>query len=544
MILLWLILLPLLAGLGAWALGGRAPRAARWVSLLTCVVEFLLAWAIWRNTPADAPYTGGGAWLIQLTWPWVPQLGIEFHLALDGLSLIMVMLTALLGALSVVVSWEEITERVGFFHLNLMAILAGIVGVFLAIDLFLFYCFWELMLVPMYFLISIYGHENRRYAAVKFFLFTQISGLCMLLAILGLYIVHGRTTGVYTFDYKQLLGTTMPFGTSVWLMLGFLAAFLVKLPAFGVHTWLPDAHTEAPTAGSVILAGLMLKTGAYGLLRFVVPLFPYAANTVAPIMMALGVAGILYGAVLAFAQTDFKRLVAYTSVSHLGFVLLGVFAWNTYALQGAVMEMVCHGLSTGALFIIAGFLGHRLGTRDMRQMGGLWAAAPRMGAAAMFFAMASLGLPGLGNFVAEFLVLLGAFRVNPTLAAISTMGLVGATLYSLWLVQKTFLGPKQPDLHVHDLKAAELAVVLVLVAALVFLGVYPQPVIAKADAAITGLETAARTPAAPYRGRAPEMSPRRTPRPAVKMPALLPGVAADDTCSTAPPYPPVPEGRP
>ena len=526
MMLLGLILIPLLAGVAAWALGGRRPLAARWVSLIACAAELAVAISIYVRAPGDLAYTGGGAWILQFSWPWVPQLGISFHLAIDGLSLLMVMLTALLGLLSVVVSWEEIQDCVGFFHLNLMAILAGIVGVFLAIDLFLFYFFWELMLVPMYFLISIWGHENRRYAAVKFFLFTQVSGLAMLLAILGLYIIHGRTTGVYTFDYKQLLGTTMPFSTSVWLMLGFLAAFLVKLPAFGVHTWLPDAHTEAPTAGSVILAGLMLKTGAYGLLRFVVPLFPYAANTAAPIMMALGVCGILYGAVLAFAQTDFKRLVAYTSVSHLGFVLVGVFAWNAYALQGAVMEMLCHGLSTGALFIIAGFLGHRLGTRDMRRMGGLWAAAPKMGAAAMFFAMASLGLPGLGNFVAEFLVLLGAFKVAPVLAALSTLGLVGATLYSLWMIQMVFHGPKREEWQIADLKPAELAIVLVLAAALIGLGVYPQPAIDQAAAAIEGLQTAARTPVPPVlpQGRR-LMGPGKEPPASPPAPARMPGGA-------------------
>jgi NADH-quinone oxidoreductase subunit M len=286
---------------------------------------------------------------------------------------------------------------VGLFHLNLMLVLAGVTGVFLALDLFLFYFFWELMLVPMYFLIDLWGHENRHYAAIKFFLFTQLSGLLMLLAILGLHFLHKEATGEATFDYTKLLHTPMGSTAQMLLMLGFFGAFAVKLPAVPFHTWLPDAHTEAPTAGSVILAGLLLKTGAYGMIRFVVPLFPEAAAVFAPIAMTVGVIGIVYGAILAFAQTDLKRLVAYTSVSHLGFVLLGIFVWNKLALQGAVMQMICHGLSTGALFIIVGELQDRIHTRDMRRMGGLWTVAPRMGAVAMFFAMASLGLPGLGT---------------------------------------------------------------------------------------------------------------------------------------------------
>jgi NADH-quinone oxidoreductase subunit M len=289
---------------------------------------------------------------------------------MDGLSLLLVLLTVLLGLMAVVASWSEIRERVGFFHFNLLWVLAGIVGVFLALDLFLFYVFWEMMLVPMYFLIGIWGHESRIYAAIKFFIFTQASSLLMLLAIVTLFFLHHQQFGVYTFDYIALLGTPLGPGMAMWLMLGFFVAFAVKLPVVPFHTWLPDAHTEAPTAGSVILAGLLLKTGAYGLLRFVVPLFPEAARAFAPAAMVLGVIGILYGAVLAFAQTDLKRLVAYTSISHLGFVVLGIFAWNEWALQGAVMQMICHGLSTGALFILVGALQERLQTRDMGRMGG------------------------------------------------------------------------------------------------------------------------------------------------------------------------------
>jgi NADH-quinone oxidoreductase subunit M len=329
----------------------------------------------------------------------------------------------------------------------------------------------------MYFLIAIWGHESRIYAAIKFFLFTQLSGLLMLVAILGLYFIHGQNTGAYTFDYNQLLGTSIPGSIAAWLMAGFMVAFLVKLPAVPLHNWLPDAHTEAPTAGSVVLAGLLLKTGAYGLLRFVVPLFPTAAAAFAPWAMLLGVLGILYGAILAFAQTDLKRLVAYTSVSHMGFVLLGVFAQNTLAWQGTVMQMICHGISTGALFILVGALQERIHTRDMTRMGGLWAVVPRMGAVALVFAMASLGLPGLGNFIGEFLVLLGAYQTNIVMTVLATLGLILATIYALWLIQRTFHGPNEAGWQLPDFSFREWLIMGALLGVIVWLGLYPQPVL-------------------------------------------------------------------
>ena len=343
--------------------------------------------------------------------------------------------------------------------------------------------FWELMLVPMFFLIDLWGHERRHHAAVKFFLFTQVSGLFMLMAILSLYMLHGRAGGGYTFDYVALLHTPMTSATQTWLMLGFLAAFAVKLPAVPVHTWLPDAHTEAPTAGSIILAGLLLKTGAFGLLRFLLPLFPQAAAQFAPCALALGVVGVLYGALQAFGQRDLKRMVAYTSVSHMGFVLLGVFAGNALAMQGAVLQMLCHGLSTGALFVVAGLLQERLGTRDIRQMGGFWAGAPRLGGAALFFALASLGLPGLGNFVAEFLILLGLFQGHVVAAVLATTGLVAATLYSLWMMQRVFFGqPSQP--LPADLRRGEAAILATMGLTLVWLGLWPGAVLNASRTAI------------------------------------------------------------
>ena len=311
----------------------------------------------------------------------------------------------------------------------------------------------------------------------KFFIFTQASGLLMFLAILALYFIHGSQTGLYSFDYFDLLGTRFNPVTAMWIMGGFLVAFAVKLPVVPLHNWLPDAHTEAPTAGSVILAGLLLKTGAYGLLRFVLPLFPEAAQTFAPFGMLLGVVGILYGAKLAYSQTDLKRLVAYTSVSHMGFVILGVFAFNELALQGVVMQMIAHGLSTGALFILVGMLSERIHTRNINDMGGLWENVPKLSAVAMLFAMASLGLPGLANFIAEMLTLFGAFQANILMTTLATLGLVASTVYSLRIVQRVFQGKKLKEWSIDDLGARESVILASLVAAIVWLGLYPRPVL-------------------------------------------------------------------
>jgi NADH-quinone oxidoreductase subunit M len=488
MILVWLLVILLIGGIVAWWAGRYSAAASRWVSIVVLAIDLALALVLWIQHGSVIQVPGRGAWLSELSVPWIPALNIKFHLAVDGLSLLLIVLTIFLGLMSVVTSWSEIKERVGFFHFNLLWTLAGAVGVFLALDLFLFAFFWEVMLVPMYYLIAIWGHENRVYAAIKFFIFTQVSGLIMLIAIVALVLVHFRNTGVITFDYFDLLGTTMSPLTEMLVMLGFLIAFIVKLPGVPFHTWLPDAHTEAPTAGSVILAGVLLKTGGYGLLRFIVPLFPDAAFSFRPIALALGAAGILYGAIQAFSQTDLKRLVAYTSVSHLGFVLLGVFAWNALALQGVVMQMIAHGISTSALFMMVGALQERIHTRDMRQMGGLWAVAPRIGAIGMFFAIASLGLPGLANFVGEFLVLLGTYRTNVTMTVIATLGLITATVYALILVQKTFHGEKPADITFADFHIRELLMMSAMIVIIVWFGIYPQSVFNTSGVAIHGLQ--------------------------------------------------------
>jgi NADH-quinone oxidoreductase subunit M len=471
MILIYLIVILLVGAFLAWLAGNWSVILPRVISLVALGIDLtLMVLFLFQTT------TFNTKWLINIQSNWIPQFGIGMHLALDGLSLLMLLLTFFLGIIAVLISWKEINAKVGFFHFNLLLILAGIIGVFLSLDLFLFYFFWELMLVPMYFLIGIWGHENRTKASYRFFLYTQASGLLMFISILALYFVHGNSTGIYTFDYNQLLGTQMEPTTAILIMSGFLAAFLVKLPVVPLHNWLPDAHSEAPTAGSLILAALLLKTGAYGLLRFVVPLFPSAAQSFAPIGMALGVLGILYGAKLAFAQTDLKRLIAYTSVSHMGFVMLGIFSFNELAYQGVVMQMIAHGISTGALFIMAGQLSERIHTRDINQMGGLWEKAPFMGAIGLVFAMASLGLPGLGNFIAELLILIGAFKVNVFMSVLACVGLIAATLYSLRILQKVFFGKKNTDWKMNDLSMREKVVSVSLVIIIVVLGLFPQPV--------------------------------------------------------------------
>ncbi len=496
MILLLMIIIVITGGILAFGAARISDQWPRWICLTALLIQFVLALTLLGPIPAPlslGDVSAGTAVMTSLDLPWIAPLGIRLHLAVDGLSLVLVLLTGFLAITALVASWTEITERTGFFHLNLMLVTAGILGVFMSMDLFLFYFFWELMLVPMYFLIAVWGHENRVYAAVKFFLFTQLSGLLMLAAILALYFIHGRQTGNYTFDYLQLLGTDLSARTAFLLMLGFFIAFAVKLPVVFVHTWLPDAHTQAPTAGSVILAGLLLKTGAYGLIRFVIPLFPQAAAVFTPVAMILGVIAILYGALLAFAQHDLKRLVAYTSISHMGFVLMGVFAWNPTALQGTVMTMLAHGVSTGALFILVGIIQERIGTRDLGQMGGFQETAPRLSAALLLFAMASLGLPGLGNFVGEFLVLLGSYRINVTLTCLAALGLITSVIYAVWIVQKVVHGPApeetdRPGRIPVDFNHRELAVTAALAAVIVWLGLYPNPVFKLSGPALDYME--------------------------------------------------------
>ena len=494
MILALMIGILLIGGALCWLAAQWSAAASKWIALLAAVTDLALSvgcWLRFRDPGLNIPGLNA-PWFIDFRTAWIPSFGISFHLAMDGLSLVLLLLTFFLGTLAVLCSWREIKLRTGFFFFCLLWTLAGIAGVFVAMDLFLFYFFWEVMLVPMYFLIALWGDTRRRYAAYKFFIFTQAGGLLMLLSILALYFIHGQGTGNYTFDYFSLLNTAPDPSASKWIVAGFFIAFAIKLPVVPLHNWLPDAHSEAPTAGSLLLAGLLLKTGAYGIIRFILPLFPAESAAIANWAIPLGVTGVVYGALLAYSQTDLKRLIAYTSVSHMGFVLLGIFSFREIAMQGTIMQILTHGISTGALFVMAGMLKERLHTRDLGLMGGLWTALPSMGGAFMLFTMASLGLPMLGNFIAEFLILLGTFPVSPVLTVLASGGLILSALYSLRMVQKTFLGPTHGSpthgspahgLPTHgipvltDLTPREWLTLSALTIGIIALGLFPQPVI-------------------------------------------------------------------
>lgn len=475
MILLWLIIVLVGGGLLAWLAARWHPLLCRCISLAAVVIDLALTLYL-MVANFGSGHAGMNAWFEQVDWSWIPEFGIHFHLAMDGLSLLLTLLALFLGIVSVVISWRAVPKALGFYHLNLLWILAGILGVFFSLDLFLFYFSWELMLVPMYFLIAIWGRERRTYASIKFFLFTQLSGLLMLIAILALYFAHHQATGVYTFEYMEMLGTPLSGHAAMWIMLGFFIAFAVKLPIFPFHTWLPDACAEATTATNVILAGLLATTAAYGMIRFLYPLFPDATRAFAPVAIILAVITILYGAILAFSQTNLMRLLAYASISHLGFVLLGIFTGNVIALEGVAMTLVAHGISTSALFVVAGALEDRMHTRDIEAMGGLWDTAPRLSGAGLFFALASLGLPGLGDFIGEFLILLGTFRVHLVAAIIAACGVLAATFYALRFVQRAFQGPKVPALRMPDMAVREGLMLGAMVLLLLWLGFYPQPV--------------------------------------------------------------------
>ena len=476
MSLVLLILLLLLGGAASWLAEFVDPGTPRKVCLFTLALGFVLLFLALPPDPVDVVGVDG-SWFIYLKALWMPRFGISFQLGLDGLSLLLVILTLFLGAMATGAAWREIMQRPGFFYFNLLWTLAGVVGVFTALDLLLFFFFWEVMLIPMYLIIAIWGHENKNYAAMKFFIFTQVTGLLMLIAILVLAWFHYLQFGAFSFDYFELRRVELGANLEMLVMLGFFIAFATKLPSVPFHAWLPDAHSQAPTPGSVILAGVLLKTGAYGLIRFTVPLFPGAAASFAPLAMTLAAISILYCAKVAFAQTDIKRLIAYTSVSHMGFVTLGVFAWNAQALQGAVMTMLAHGLSSAALFMLAGGLQLRIHTRNMQDMGGYWTRVPRMAIVAMFFSIAALGMPGLGNFIGEFLALLGAFQVNWVITAVAAIGLVLASIYSLWVLQLVFQGKfsetKYDVERLTDLSRQEMVFYLAMMAGLVWMGMYP-----------------------------------------------------------------------
>jgi len=471
--LLYLTASPLIGFLVILFLREEHKNAIRWTALLTSQVTFGLSLALLPVFDAQNPDL---QYLVRIPWLQVGGADISVSLGVDGISLLMVLLTTFLTPLALLSTWQAVTDKVKGFNIFFLLLEVGMLGVFLAQDLVLFYIFWEFTLIPMYFLIGIWGGARRIYAAVKFFLFTMFGSVLMLLAILYL----GLTAG--TFNLPQLVEQRALFaGAQLWLYLAFAAAFAIKVPLWPLHSWLPDAHVEAPTAGSVILAGVLLKMGTYGFLRFNLPLFPEAAVQTAPYLAILAVIGIIYGAFVAFRQPDVKKLVAYSSVSHLGFVMLGIAALTPQALAGSVLQMVNHGLSTGALFLIVGMLYERRHTREMAAFGGIWKVVPVMGALMLITALSSAGLPGLNGFVGEFTILLGSFGSpvlnSPWFAGVATVGVILAAVYLLVMFEKVFLGPIKHDENraLKDITARELLTVVPVLLVVLWIGLYPQP---------------------------------------------------------------------
>jgi NADH-quinone oxidoreductase subunit M len=440
-------------------------RAGVAVSLIELAVAALL-W-VWFD-PAGAEFQ------FRETLDWIPQFGIRYAIGIDGISLLLVALTAFLTPFALLASWESVHKKVKAFVVFVLVLETAMLGVFVSLDLFLFYVFWDAMLIPMYFLIGIWGYERRIYAAVKFILYTMGGSVLMLLAILVLA-YQGSPGGRADFDLLRMYQLQLDESTQFWLFLAFALAFAIKVPLFPFHTWLPDAHVEAPTAGSVILAGVMLKMGTYGLLRFAFPLFPAAAAAFAPYLAFLAVVGIIYGALVAMVQPDLKKLVAYSSVSHLGFVVLGICAMTVQGVQGAVYQMLNHGVSTGALFIIVGMLSDRRHTRLIAEFGGLKALAPRLVAAFLIVTLSSIALPGLNGFVGEFLILLGAFQWNPRFTVFAATGVILSAVYMLWMFQRVNYGPvtNEANRDFPDLSRRETWILVPLIAAAVVMGVVP-----------------------------------------------------------------------
>jgi len=462
--------------------GGVENPVIRQVAFWLFMIEFVVSLGLWWSyNPAD------NGWQAAIDMAWIPTWGVRFTLGIDGIALMMVLLTTFIMPLAVLGSWTSIRTKVRSYYALLLILTSGMLGVFLARDLFLFYVMWEVMLVPMYFIIGIWGGERRIYASLKFFIYTMLPSLLMLVAIIYLGL-HVRTaSGAPDFSYDHLLAvSSIPERTALWLFAAFFLAFAVKVPMFPFHTWLPDAHVEAPTAGSVILASIMLKMGTFGFLRFALPLFPGAAMnpTVRMVILVLAVIGIIYGALVAMVQPDFKKLVAYSSVSHLGFVMLGIFALTLQSVQGALMIMINHGISTGALFLLVGMIYERRHTRLIDAYGGIARVVPLFAAMLTFVSLSSIGLPGTNGFVGEFLVLLGAFKTYPVLALIATTGVIFAAAYLLWAIQRILFNPldKRENTHIPDLNRRELALLVPLVAVIIWLGVYPAPVLRRMEA--------------------------------------------------------------
>jgi NADH-quinone oxidoreductase subunit M len=470
------IFLPLAGAVLIGLIPNRSEDLLRWAALAVTLATFVVSLGVLANFDPDV-----AGFQLRTRAEWIPDWGISYKTGIDGVSLWMVLLTTFLMPVSVLASWS-ISRRVKTFFVFLLALETGMLGVFCSLDLFLFYLFWETVLVPMYFLIGIWGYEKRIYAAMKFFLFTLTGSLLMLVAILFLYFAASADP---TFDYESLLGTPLSIGTQRLLFLGFFASFAVKVPLVPLHTWLPDAHTEAPTAGSVLLAGVLLKMGAYGLIRFAIPLFPDASRELVPLIMTLAIVGILYGALVAAMQRDLKRLIAYSSVAHLGFVVLGLFVGSIQGMSGGILQMVNHGLSTGALFLLVGILYERRHTRAIADFGGLAKSVPVFSGIFLLVALSSLGLPGLNGFVGEFLILLGTFFEYRWWAVPAAAGIILAAVYLLWAYQRVFHGEpdREENRTMGDLRPRESIMLAPVVALIVFIGVYPKPFLERIEPA-------------------------------------------------------------
>jgi NADH-quinone oxidoreductase subunit M len=459
---------------------------ARHVAFAVATLVFLVSAPLWW---AFNPALGGFQLVSSRSWiaPW----GISYTIGIDGISVLLVLLTTLLSPIAILGAFRYITLRQKPFYAMMLLLQTGVLGVFMALDLFLFFVFWEIMLVPMYFIIGIWGGDRRIYAAIKFFLYTAFGSLLMLVGILYVVFKYRTLTGTLSFAYLDLLNVSLTFSEQFWLFGAFALAFAIKVPLFPFHTWLPDAHVEAPTPGSVILAAVLLKLGAYGFLRFLLPLFPHASTdaTVVMLLMVLGLIGILYGAWVAAVQPDAKKLIAYTSVAHMGFVVLGIFALTLQGLQGAMIVMLSHGASTGALFLLLGMLYERRHSRRIEDFGGLASVMPMFAGVFVLAALASIGLPGTSGFVGEFLALVGTFQTHPWVALIATLGVIFAAYYMLPMVQRIVFNDldKPENRNLPDLSRRELAVLAPLVALMIWMGVYPKPFLERMEVSVTEL---------------------------------------------------------
>ena len=475
-----LILLPLVAALITMALPKNNARLVKGWAFFAVAVEFVLSLYLLANF---VPNTSQMQFVEM--YPWIPQVGISYHVGIDGLSLWMVMLTTFLMVIAIPASFSEINDRVKEYFIFFLILEAAMLGVFVALDVFLFYVFWEFSLIPMAFLIGIWGHERRIYAAIKFVLFTMTGSLLMLVAIIVLYFA----TGARTFDLIELQKMVTPATIQPWLFAAFALAFAIKVPMFPLHTWLPDAHVQAPTAGSIILAGVLLKLGAYGFIRYCLTLFPDASRQFAPVLIVLAIIGIIYGAMVAAMQKDMKSLVAYSSVSHMGFIVLGIFAFSQQAMSGAILQMVNHGISTGALFLLVGLLYERRHTRLIAEFGGLQKVIPVFSFILLLVMFSSMGLPGLNGFVGEFLILLGAWSANPMYTVFAAVGVILAAIYLLWAYQRAMQGPvtNEKNKNLPDLNRREFVLVAALVILIVVIGVMPNLLLNPMQASITDL---------------------------------------------------------